>query len=533
MKGLSAILALCLIGLSHGFGFMRTPADTSYQPIKRWNFYHPSFFSPPTNTLYSRALPQGWAEDWQKLSEVFSPAPTSKLDVKWENSRLISPGDTIPVTVMGEKPARLRWDSERGALYTVMLLDAGISRLLPKMYVHWMVTNIPANNIQNGKEVMEYVTPFSLEFTESGEFITHAVKSSHPLILAVFKQEAGKIIVEEAQKGCGKDIVEPRIVDYKEIETKYSLSLVAGNYLYMPYSGQATHAMICRLSKCLGEQWPFPIPGINDLEECQPRQDIIDVTIRAPKKGFEEQYNKYASQFSPDSITNLLKETTSPRLSTGKGKEYRAIELDFNPEKLPETFDGVVDSVFLNYPNKEAAEKVFFEFLTPQQTLFPSPDKTPIFQRLGPLFETIYFPPIAIVLSTPDDQDFDPENIAEGPGWVFDLLVTKVKEGQEEAFQEARRKVKARMLNMKTVENFLTFTVNRDILQDERNALKDDTERIELTIASHKSKEKRAEAFAEISQTPEFQEWFPTFECIVCPLLRDFTEQDYLPPYQV
>ena len=51
------------------------------------------------------------------------------------------------------------------------------------MYVHWMVTNIPGNSIKDGVEVMQYVTPFSLEFTEDGEFVTDEAKSSHPLIV--------------------------------------------------------------------------------------------------------------------------------------------------------------------------------------------------------------------------------------------------------------------------------------------------------------------------------------------------------------
>lgn len=67
-----------------------------------------------------------------------------------------------------------------------------------------MVTNIPGNSIKDGVEVMQYVTPFSLEFTEAGEFVTDEAESSHPLIIAVFKQTAGRIVVDEAQKGCTK-----------------------------------------------------------------------------------------------------------------------------------------------------------------------------------------------------------------------------------------------------------------------------------------------------------------------------------------
>ena len=40
--------------------------------------------------------------------------------------------------------------------------------------------------------------------------------------------------------------MEPRIINYKALMLKYSLELVAGNYLYMPYSGYATHNMVCR-----------------------------------------------------------------------------------------------------------------------------------------------------------------------------------------------------------------------------------------------------------------------------------------------
>lgn len=233
-------------------------------------------------------------------------------------------------------------------------------------------------------------------------------------------------------------------------------------------------------------------------------------------------------------IINRLQETY-PVLSTGKSREYRALEGAFDGpfvDNLAETLDGVVDTVFFNYPNKEAAEKVFTEWLTPNQTLFPSPDKTPVLERLGPLFEAQYFPPLAVVLSTPDDQDFDVENIAEGPGWVFDMLMIKINEGDEQKYRDAIKRFKARMLNIKDVEKFFTFTVNRDILQNPRAGLQDETENIELLIATHVSKEARYRAFAEISQTEVFAEWGSTFSCVVCPLLTGITRQDYLPPFE-
>ena len=63
-----------------------------------------------------------WASDWAAVSSVFRPAPPSRLEVRWRNSKLVQPGDTVPVTVMTSRPSSLRWSSERGALYSLMLL---------------------------------------------------------------------------------------------------------------------------------------------------------------------------------------------------------------------------------------------------------------------------------------------------------------------------------------------------------------------------------------------------------------------------
>ena len=41
----------------------------------------------------------------------------------------------------------LEWPVEEGALYTVMMLDTGIERLEGLQYIHWMVENIPGNEV--------------------------------------------------------------------------------------------------------------------------------------------------------------------------------------------------------------------------------------------------------------------------------------------------------------------------------------------------------------------------------------------------
>merc|ERR1719361_2164492 len=129
--------------------------------------------------------------------------------------------------------------------------------------------------------------------------------------------------------------------------------------------------MVCRISKCTGQAWPFPIPGINDLEECQPRTDIMDITTRGPARGKENLYSKYTSKFSPDSVTHIIQDT-APGLSTGKAIEYTALEGAFSGAPA------------FTYNDLAATEALFFDWFIAEPTITPIPNKTPVIQRLAP-----------------------------------------------------------------------------------------------------------------------------------------------------
>ena len=75
----------------------------------------------------------------------------------------------------------------------VMIVDGGIERLLPKTYLHWLVMNVPGDKVEEGVEVFQYVTPFSLELEEDGSIVKDTKESSHPMIVLVFKQLTGKV----------------------------------------------------------------------------------------------------------------------------------------------------------------------------------------------------------------------------------------------------------------------------------------------------------------------------------------------------
>ena len=165
---------------------------------------------------------------------------------------------------------------------------------------------------------------------------------------------------------------------------------------------------------------------------------------------------------------------------------FRGAPADTN--NLPQTLDGIWDATVFTYKDKAATETLFFDWFIPEPTVTPLPNKTPVLQRLAPFFGTMAGGgPFFVVLSRPEDQDFDILNIIEKPGWVFDLQIVKVKEGQEERFQKLRKKVVIRAANIKDVERVYTFEVDRDILTDERAFLKEETEGIELTIISYSS----------------------------------------------
>ena len=84
---------------------------------------------------------------------------------------------------MKDRP-RLSWTTEPGALYTVVLSDEALETLVGKGndYIHWVVTNIPGNNIQDGNEMFQFIQPWVAQ--SSGD--------KHPYLALVFKQK-GKV----------------------------------------------------------------------------------------------------------------------------------------------------------------------------------------------------------------------------------------------------------------------------------------------------------------------------------------------------
>ena len=518
MRGVCLLLSVFFVPTVRCFFWGSPPNALKYQfGIPKWRFL------PFPNNQPN----PGWLDAWEEVGEVVGQAPPQRLMIDWPNNvQIVEPNATTSVGLMTTRP-RLTWPAEPGALYTVMVIDAGIQRVLPKVYLHWMVTNIPGNSVELGNEVMEYVTPFSLEVQEDplDGFIKDRHASAHPMIFLVFKQP-GRIQVEETQRGCSPDIVSARIHDYEELASKYGLQLAAGNYLQCPWSGSHTLEMVCRVSKCTREAFPFPIPGVNDLEECKPRETIQDLTVAGPKISHWKEYSKYRSLLSLDSIQSQIK-ALYPQFSTGNIADFTFLEGAYNGAAIgtnnqPSTLEGVVDVTFLEYPNRVQNIELFKRA---EELISQIPKVLPHVANSRPL---------KVLLSQPHDQDWDFMSVLNKDGMVMDINVVKVKEGREEDFQVLREKVIALTRSSRNVVSVTKFDVERDVME-EGDAIYFDSTNNEMWISVFESMDARQRAISELTKDAASQALmtllFDTFECILCSVATANLPSAYYPPY--
>ena len=55
--------------------------------------------------------------------------------------------------------------------------------------------NVTGVKVDEGVEVFQYVTPFSLELEDDGSIKKDIKESSHPMIVLVFKQQSGQVAI--------------------------------------------------------------------------------------------------------------------------------------------------------------------------------------------------------------------------------------------------------------------------------------------------------------------------------------------------
>jgi len=432
--------------------------------------------------------------------------------VEWPSNIRVDLNDSVGVGRMQERP-RLVWPTEKGALYSVIIVDVNIERVLPKGFFHWAVINIPGNRIEDGNEVMEYVPPFHFKLNEDGSLVKDPKESASPMLVLVFKQE-GRIWSEETHAGCDPEIVE-RMFDYRELAEKYNLEVVAGNFFQVPWSGFWTKKMICRISLCVREQWPFPMPGVNDLPECKPREAVMDITVDSPNLEERDLYAYWHSPFSPYSVLTAIKDLY-PTWTTGKVQDFSAKSGSYNAPYLTEnqadTLSGVFDATFLEYPTKEKAKELF-------------KNAVEIVPSAAEAFSSGAYAgdgrPYKIILAEPNNQDWDLETVLNKEGMVMEMFMVKMFDGKEEQHHTARAEFIALTRNLNDVIGVYTFEVDQEILEPSDPFYYDSTNN-EIMIVVYPSAPARNRAQGEMYQhAPDvFGRLSSSFECVMCAVLE-------------
>merc|ERR1712106_1191571 len=105
-----------------------------------------------------------------------------------------------------------------------------------------------------------------------------------------------------------------RIIDKDDLAQKYGLTLEAGTFIYSKYSGKTTDDLLCRFTRCTGEAFPAPLPGINDGPACQ-----------APKPKAESTSSGSSSSYgSPSSGSGSSSSYSSPSSGSGSSPGYNS-----------------------------------------------------------------------------------------------------------------------------------------------------------------------------------------------------------------
>jgi len=121
------------------------------------------------------------------VPDVVHAPPSHAMEVKF-GSLEVDFGNTLTPTQVKDPPTHLNWPADANSLYTLIFTDPDApSRKEPKFreWHHWLVVNIPGNNVKSGEVLSEYVGSGPPKGT-----------GLHRYVFLVFKQQ-GKIADKE------------------------------------------------------------------------------------------------------------------------------------------------------------------------------------------------------------------------------------------------------------------------------------------------------------------------------------------------
>ncbi|NWU96569.1 RM38 protein, partial [Upupa epops] len=114
---------------------------------------------------------------------TFTPWVTLKVEYSQEDENLVPVyyGNIVTPTEASSPPL-VSYEADKDSLWTLLLTNPdGHLRETDSEYLHWLVTNIPGNNIQSGKEICHYLHPFPAMGTGYHRFIFLLFKQDRPI----------------------------------------------------------------------------------------------------------------------------------------------------------------------------------------------------------------------------------------------------------------------------------------------------------------------------------------------------------------
>jgi len=190
--------------------------------------------------------------------------PSDDILVKWKKSGVVAELNATLATGDMESIPKLNFKTKKNHRYTIMIVDFGVP------YFHWMVNNVPASlKIENGDESLEYITPFAFSENEDATALIDTGDAAHNPIAVLVYEQPGTIVVEETQAGCNPDLLNARVLNPADLVAKYNLGdPIQGTFFWSKYTAGVSDDYLCYYTQCAGFPFPFPVPGINDIEEC-------------------------------------------------------------------------------------------------------------------------------------------------------------------------------------------------------------------------------------------------------------------------
>ncbi|XP_076678292.1 protein D2 [Andrena cerasifolii] len=158
------------------------------------------------------------------VPDIIAAAPADKIEVKYGGKAVEFGNEFTPTET--QKIPEIHYKHEGGVLYTIVMTDpdAPTGKGYNREFRHWLVGNIPEENIAKGEVLAEYVGPAPPKGT-----------GKHRYVFLVYKQTQGSITFDE-RRLSSRDGPRRKRFSIKKFAEKYNLEgPISGNFMKAEY----------------------------------------------------------------------------------------------------------------------------------------------------------------------------------------------------------------------------------------------------------------------------------------------------------